>query len=175
LVLAGLVSVVGALVLAAAAGAVTPTITGSATASATVGDQISGEATLSGGDNPTGEMVFVAYGPDDAACAGPAPYSSDPLSITGNATYGNFPAFTPSTAGTYRWRAFYGGDDNNDSVSTACDEANSVVSAPFVPPPVIPSAPTPTGQRAAALKKCKKIKRAAARKKCNRKAKRLPV
>jgi hypothetical protein len=38
-----------------------------------------------------------------------------------------------------------------------------------------PSATAPTGERAAALKKCKKKHSAKARKKCKRKAKRLPV
>jgi hypothetical protein len=36
-------------------------------------------------------------------------------------------------------------------------------------------ASTPTGQRAAALKKCKKEKSKKARKKCRKKAKKLPV
>jgi CSLREA domain-containing protein len=48
------------------------------------------------------------------------------------------------------------------------------VSTPPPPPP--PSTSTgPTGQRAAALKKCKKKKSARARTKCKKKAKRLPV
>jgi hypothetical protein len=34
---------------------------------------------------------------------------------------------------------------------------------------------SPTGQRAAALKKCKKKKSATARRKCRKKAKRLPL
>jgi hypothetical protein len=38
-----------------------------------------------------------------------------------------------------------------------------------------PSTTGPTGERAAALKKCKKKRTAKARKKCKRKAKRLPV
>jgi hypothetical protein len=42
-------------------------------------------------------------------------------------------------------------------------------------PPPTAAAPGPTGQRAAALKKCKKKKSAQARKKCKKKANRLPV
>jgi predicted outer membrane repeat protein len=44
-----------------------------------------------------------------------------------------------------------------------------------VPPAPITSASAPTGQRAAALKKCKKKKSAKKRKKCKKKAKLLPV
>jgi hypothetical protein len=43
------------------------------------------------------------------------------------------------------------------------------------PPPPPPSSTGPTGQRAAALKKCKKKKSAKARKKCKAKAKKLPL
>jgi CSLREA domain-containing protein len=46
---------------------------------------------------------------------------------------------------------------------------------PPPPPPPSPAAAAPTGQRAAALKKCKKKKTAKARKKCKKKANRLPV
>ena len=54
------------------------------------------------------------------------------------------------------------------------------VAAPVIPPaavtPVTPvTTATETGQRAAALKKCKKKKKKQARKKCNKKAKKLPV
>jgi CSLREA domain-containing protein len=47
--------------------------------------------------------------------------------------------------------------------------------SPDKPPATNPPAAGPTGQRAAALKKCKKKKSAKARKKCKRKARRLPV
>jgi hypothetical protein len=43
------------------------------------------------------------------------------------------------------------------------------------PPPPPPAANTQTGQRSAALKKCKKKKSKQARKKCKKKANRLPV
>ena len=41
--------------------------------------------------------------------------------------------------------------------------------------PVTPAGPAPTGQRAAAFKKCKKFDKKKARRKCNKKARRLPV
>ena len=46
---------------------------------------------------------------------------------------------------------------------------------PPPPPPAAGGSPTATGQRAAALKKCKKKKSKKARKKCKRKANKLPV
>jgi hypothetical protein len=49
------------------------------------------------------------------------------------------------------------------------------LSATLEPTPAAPAATGPTGERAAALKKCKKKHSAKARKKCKRKARRLPV
>jgi hypothetical protein len=46
---------------------------------------------------------------------------------------------------------------------------------PTVTPPAVNTAPTETGQRAAALKKCKKKASSKARKKCRRKARQLPL
>ena len=37
------------------------------------------------------------------------------------------PAFTPTTAGTYRWIAAYSGDANNAPVTGACNDANENV------------------------------------------------
>jgi hypothetical protein len=55
--------------------------------------------------------------------------------------------------------------------------ADTEVTATFnaLPLATTPAAATPTGQRAAALKKCKRKKGKKARKRCKRKAKRLPV
>jgi hypothetical protein len=101
----------------------TPTLTTQAT-DAAFGGIISDQATLSGGVNPTGTITFTAYGPGDDTCAGPPAYTSDPVDVSGNGSYGNSPAFTPATAGTYRWQATYTGDAGNDGVSTSCNDAN---------------------------------------------------
>jgi len=57
------------------------------------------------------------------------------------------------------------------------DAPNDLIFSVFVtPPPVLaPTPPAATGQRAAALKKCKKKKSKKARKKCKKKARKLPV
>ena len=150
----------------------TPTLITAATASATVGQAISDQATIDG-NSPTGTITFTAYGPDDATCAGAPAYTSSAVTVNGDGDYDTTPPFTPSTAGTYRWRATYSGDANNAAVATSCNDANeaSVVNAAVVPPPVITPVPPATGQLT--KKKCKKHKkRAAAAKKCKKKKRR---
>jgi YVTN family beta-propeller protein len=67
---------------------------------------------------------------------------------------------------------------NGSSVAqeTVPVEISSVEAPPTTPTPTpTPPSSAPTGQRAAALKKCKKKKSAKARKKCKQKANKLPV
>jgi hypothetical protein len=152
----------------------TPTLVTQATGSVTQGDVISDQATLSGGDSPTGTITFTAYGPDDATCANAPAYTSSPVTVSGDGDYGNSPAFTPATAGTYRWRASYSGDGNNAAVATSCNDPSeaSVVNAAIVPPALTPVPPATGQQPSAPKKKCKKKKnRAAAAKKCKKKKK----
>ena len=58
------------------------------------------------------------------------------------------------------------GDETEDADTSSCNPP---------PPTTTPVSTAPTGQRAAALKKCKKKKSATARKKCKKKAKKLPI
>ena len=120
--------------------ALTPTLSTQATANATIGGQISDTATLAGGLAPTGTITFNAYAPGDTTCTG-APVFTDTETVSGNGQYTTNPAFTPATAGTYRWIASYSGDDDNAPVSGACNDANesSAVAAPVTPPVVPPS------------------------------------
>ena len=111
-----------------------PTIATTASPGITLGaGELSDTATVSGRDNPSpGATVdFRLYGPDDATCSGAPVFQStgNALSVGGTATSA---AFTPTAAGTYRWRAFYSGDENNAPVSGACNDANEnvTVSAP---------------------------------------------
>jgi hypothetical protein len=90
-------------------------------------------------------MTFKLFGPSDVSCA--TPLDTKIVSVDGNGTY-NSPAATAATAGTYRWTASYTGDDDNKSVSSACNEpaAATLVSAvPVTPPPVPPPPPPPGG------------------------------
>jgi phosphotransferase system HPr-like phosphotransfer protein len=61
------------------------------------------------------------------------------------------------------------------AVDSDNNRVQKFVLTPDPPSPPPPAATGPTGQRAAALKKCKKKRSQKARKKCKRKAKRLPA
>jgi hypothetical protein len=90
-------------------------------------------ATLSGGDNPQGVMVFTIFGPDDPTCAGQPLATSTPLGVFGPGTFTSDP-FTPFHSGTYRWIANYSGDVNNAPVSTPCGDPAETVVVPTVAP-----------------------------------------
>ena len=105
----------------------TSTITTSASAfstsasDTTIGGMITDSATINGGKNPTGNVSFAVYSPNDANCAG-APLSSTSVTVNGNGTYTS-PGYTPTAAGTYRWVARYSGDAANASEGDSCGAA----------------------------------------------------
>jgi hypothetical protein len=84
-------------------------------------------ALLSGGNNPTGTVVFKLFAPGNSV----TPVYTDTITIgvnsgavTGNGTYttatmGDHPGgYTPSSGvGTYQWMATYSGDTNNKGAS----------------------------------------------------------
>ena len=93
-------------------------------------------ATVTGRSNPLAgaTIVFRLYGPDDATCAGAAVFTSTPVSYPVAGGSVTSPAYTPTAAGTYRWRATYSGDANNAGVTGACNAANeNVVVSPAAP------------------------------------------
>ena len=102
----------------------TPGLVTVASAGGPIGTQLTDQATLSGGNNPTGTITFTLYGPNDATCANAPIYTSNAIAVSGNGSYNSSPAFTTTLAGTYRWRAVYSGDANNASVSHPCNSAN---------------------------------------------------
>ena len=124
-------------------GPAAPTIATQASAGFTLGaGTLSDTATVSGLVNPVtglaaGTVEFRLYGPDDATCAAALfTSSSRPLTINLDNTAGTATSasFTPTAAGTYRWRAFYSGDANNAPVAGACNDANeSTVVGPAAP------------------------------------------
>lgn len=115
----------------------TPTVTTQASGGATLGSSISDTATLSGGNNPTGNVRFQLFGPDDATCGGGAIFSST-VAVNGTGDYTSA-SFTPTKPGVYRWIAIYSGDSANARVNTACNEANESVTVSATPTPT----PTP--------------------------------
>jgi CSLREA domain-containing protein len=79
--------------------------------------------------------------------------------------------FAPSSAGAKAATLNITGTPGGTQSSALTGTATAVPT----PPPPPPANTGPTGQRAAALKKCKKKKTATARKKCKKKANNLPV
>ena len=114
-----------------------PGLSGSATASATAGQTIIDEATLSGAFEAGGQIVFRAYGPGDATCA-ETPAYEEQVTVSGNGVYE--PAGFAATAGVYRWVAVYQGDANNEAASTACGEAGRVSTVSKATPALAASA-----------------------------------
>jgi len=114
-----------------------PTITTSATLTATVGGTISDTATLTGGNAPTGTITFNAFGPNDATCALPAAFTST-TAVSGNSsTSAPFPPLAP---GTYLWVATYNGDTNNNSASTLCGDPGETSTVTKASPTITTSA-----------------------------------
>jgi hypothetical protein len=68
-------------------------------------------ATLSQGAQPTGQITFNLYGPNDSRCTRTAVFTTA-TTVNGNGIY-NSQQFTPTAPGVYRWRATYSGDANN--------------------------------------------------------------
>jgi hypothetical protein len=106
----------------------TPSLATSASAEVAVGGQLADTAVVSGLVNPVaGATVdFRLYGPDDESCARAPVFESlgRPLGPDGAAASEPFTATRP---GVYRWRAFYGGDANNEAVAGPCNAANETV------------------------------------------------
>lgn len=130
----------------------TPDLTTLATASATLGDQISDTATLAGASSDaTGTMTFKLYGPFTDADANTDTCVDPDLAnnVTGNLVTtievnslgspdasGNYVVssgdYTPTVVGRYQWVVSYSGDTNNGAVSSECKAPNeaSVVTEP---------------------------------------------
>ena len=90
-----------------------------------IGGAIHDTGHLHFGADPRGRIVFGLYGPDDGTCGRPPAFRTVVL-VAGNGDYAS-PMFHPLRAGTYRWRALYTGDRNNQSLLTRCDAARETV------------------------------------------------
>jgi hypothetical protein len=102
-----------------------------------------------------------------------------PAPVTAGTLYA-IVASTSQASVDYAWTSS-GGDSYADGAAFSSPSATGPWTA-FDPPTdfafrtyAIPNPPGPTGQRAAALKKCKKKRSKKARKKCRKKAQKLPV
>ncbi len=97
----------------------TPTIATFPSAGGPVGSEIFDDATVSGGDNPTGTITFKLFGPGDATCSG-TPVFVSTVSLVTRST--GSAAFTTTAVGTFHWVATYNGDADNASVASGCTE-----------------------------------------------------
>ncbi len=104
---------------------VTPQITTTPSDGGIVGVQVSDQASISVGFNPTGDVTFKFYPAGDTACE-LAPIFTDPNKplVSGKAQSGNF---TPPGPGTYHWTATYNGDTNNNPVTSDCADETVVI------------------------------------------------
>jgi hypothetical protein len=103
-----------------------PTISTQASGSVATGGTVNDVATLAGGVNPHGNMVFQIFDPGNITCEpGTAVFTSViPVNGNGNYTSENYVVTQP---GTYRWIAIYSGDGNNRPALGACNDANESV------------------------------------------------
>ncbi len=98
-----------------------PNLSGTATSAVTVGSPITDSATLTGGFQAGGQLVFRAFGPNDPTCAGAVKYEAT-VPVSGDGPYS--PSGFAPAPGLYRWTVEYGGDGNNEPASLACGAAN---------------------------------------------------
>jgi uncharacterized repeat protein (TIGR01451 family) len=102
---------------------VEPTIATTAGPSVVLGSgaKLTDSATLAGGDNPTGTIMFTLT-------LNGSTVHTESVSVTGNGTYTTPTGFLPTATGTYEWVASYSGDLNNRPVaSIPGDEPQTVV------------------------------------------------
>ncbi len=92
---------------------------------APVGTAIEDTAHVTGND-PTGDVTFYLYGPNDPTCANNSDsgltwlqkWTVD-LKSDGKASVPD-PGYATTKTGTYQWVAHYSGDDNNKSATSEC-------------------------------------------------------
>jgi hypothetical protein len=121
----------------------TPVVTTTAATSLT--RTIYDTATLTVGFDPTGTIVFNAYGPNDPTCTATPAFTST-ATVTGDGTYLSS-QFTPPVGigqATYNFVASYSGDINNQAVTTNCGDPNESVTGLFAAPALQPRKPAAT-------------------------------
>jgi len=99
---------------------VPPTVTTQLSSSAiTAGNSVTDQATLAGGNSPTGTMSFY-YSSSNTCPNGNGIQVGTGVTVAGNGVYTSV-SQTFSTPGTYYWYAAYSGDSNNAPATSACE------------------------------------------------------
>ena len=109
----------------AVAALATPVIVNEAPLSVGVGIGVRDAATLYYASQPTGQITFTLFQPGDTTCIGAAAFVSS-VAVTANGRYVSPTTFYPTMAGTYRWKASYGGDARNRSATTSCSDLGAL-------------------------------------------------
>ena len=98
-----------------------PTISCTAQQSiASLGTTIKATATLAGGFNPTGTVIFQLYNNPNGTGN---PFDSETVTVNGNGVYQTPVGYGTNAAGTFYWVATYSGDTNNNGVSSVTSSA----------------------------------------------------
>src|SRR5208337_1753286 len=103
-----------------------PTITASPGATVVLGTgvKLTASATISGGCYETGTITFKLDAPSNTVV------DTETVPVSGNGTYTTPSGYLPRIAGTYHWVAGYGGDANNNGVSTTTGSTPEVAVGP---------------------------------------------
>lgn len=113
---------------------VSPTYTGQAVAATPPSAGTIHATDNLGGYHPTGNITFLLTAPGDQFCSS-TPVFSSTVPVGGIGIYTST-TYTPTVAGTYKWRAIYSGDTNNyEDGPTACLDQNAAVTVDSVTPP----------------------------------------
>lgn len=97
-----------------------PVLDPSLPVTATAGQSITQTHSFTGAFSPTGSFVFDLYGPNDTNCVRPRIFTSARTVTAADSSFSSDP-FTVTTAGVYRWKATYSGDEKNEAVvATSC-------------------------------------------------------
>jgi uncharacterized repeat protein (TIGR01451 family) len=99
-----------------------------------VGDSVNDSATISGATSDAGGTVEYAFYSSLSACnagtfATPGGTSLGTKTVTGGVVPDSDSTGPINTAGTYFFRAFYSGDNNNNGASSACTDEALVINA----------------------------------------------
>ena len=85
---------------------------------------------MSSGYSPTGTITFTLYAPGDTTCSSAIQTYAVTVSGAAADSRNTDPAntgYAVTQAGTYRWKASYGGDSNNLGATSGCDDELVVV------------------------------------------------
>jgi hypothetical protein len=119
--------------------AATPGISTTPSATTTFSATLDDSATITGGNSPTGSLVFKLYASSADCIADTNVLYTDTEPVAGNATYSTTTSTATSgskvvtAAGTYYWGVSYSGDLANTAVPAACDETETVTGSSVSP------------------------------------------